>query len=450
MINIVKITNILANIVKKKVLIISYYWPPAGGPGVQRVVNFVKYLPQNGWVPMILTVRDGEYPALDYTLEGLIADNTVVIKTRSIEPFSLYKRLMGKKKEHKIDTYILNQNSKGWLSKITKWVRLNIFIPDARIGWYPFAVVKGKKIMRQEGIDLIYTCSPPHSVQLIGMALSRKYKVPWVADFRDPWSALVAYQGQHRSALTRKIDLWFEKRVLRCASRIVVTCHGLKRALEVDRIVASHKTMVITNGYDPETKALSESRKNDASFVIFYGGNLSDVRLPGPLLDAMEAVMVTGTSRNVVLRIAGSVGRVFWNLVKSKGLEDQIQYIGYVSHEEVLRQHAMSDMLLQVVDNVPSNHLFVSGKLFDYLGSKIPILAIGPKEGEVHQIIKETDSGFFFGYDEGQELTQMLTMVLNDQMDITKKFTFNNIEQYSRSKLTQKLAGVFDALTPAV
>lgn len=253
----------MSNPVKKKVLIITYYWPPAGGPGVQRVINFVKHLPKNGWEPIVLTVKDGEYPAVDDSLNLLLSKKLKVVTTKSLEPFNLYKRLIGKKKDHKIDTYILNQKKTRLSQRIMKWIRLNIFIPDARIGWYPYAVRKGKKIINEERIDLIYTCSPPHSLQLIGKRLSKYTKIPWVADFRDPWTSLVAYQGQDRSILTMKIDTKLEGSVLQQADHLIVTCKGLKQEFIKANNIPEDKISVITNGYEKASQRVDNfSNKN--------------------------------------------------------------------------------------------------------------------------------------------------------------------------------------------
>lgn len=428
----------------KKVLIITYYWPPAGGPGVQRVLNFVKHLPENGWDPIVLTVADGEYPALDKSLNELISSDTSVITTKSIEPFSLYKKLLGKEKDHKIDTYILNQKQSSLPQNIMKWIRLNVFIPDARIGWIPFAVRSGKKIIKEEGVDLIYTCSPPHSLQLIGKKLSKKMNVPWVADFRDPWTSLVAYQGQNRSKLTLKLDSALENSVFTKANRIVVTCKGLKKSIVSSNNVDPNSISVITNGYEKESKSSYKNSSNNV--VIFYAGNLSVVRIPYALLDALESIKEEATKANVEFRIAGNVCEEFWNLVREKGIEDMVNYIGYLSHAEVISNYDTSDFLLQVVDDVSDNHLFIAGKLFDYLGSKKPILAIGPKGGEVEEIINETKSGYFFEYSEGAKLKEQLLEILNFEIDIETTFSFTGIEKYSRSALTKRLAHVFDEL----
>lgn len=437
----------MANIRKKgKVLVVTYYWPPAGGPGVQRIVMFVKYLMQLGWEPIVLTVEDGEYPALDHNLVTELPEGLKVVKTKAIEPFGIYKKLLGKDKTHKIDTYVLNQEGGSLIQRISRWIRLNVFIPDGRIGWYPFAKRKGLAVIKNENIQLIYSCSPPHSVQLIAKVLARKSNLPWLADFRDPWSSIVAYQGQHRSFITRYIDKRLEKSVLKNANHIVVTSQGLK-----DKLVNSYRlkedgVTVITNGFDKRKDEVIDSVKMSEELKIFYAGNLSVVRIPYILLDALEKINNKAKIKNVKFYIAGKACDDFWNIVKEKQIEHMIVFLGYISHQEVLSQYEKVDILLQVVDDVPDNHLFIAGKLFDYLGTRKPIIAIGPKEGEVRSILENTKSGFYYNYTESQRITSDIVSMLEEEVDLNTRFQFENIEQYSRINLTKKLVSRFESI----
>lgn len=209
----------------KKVLIVTYYWPPAGGPAIQRTLKFVKYMRFFGWEPVILTVENGEYPAIDPSLIQEIPDNIQVYKTKAFQPFQLYRMLTGKKGNTHNNANVFGQKDKTFVERLAKWIRLNLFIPDARIGWYAYAVKAAKKIIEQEHIDLIYSSSPPHSLQLIAQKIAKQNKIKWVADFRDPWSELVHYQSYKRTWLTRKIDSHFEKSVFRSADRLVAAAN---------------------------------------------------------------------------------------------------------------------------------------------------------------------------------------------------------------------------------
>lgn len=436
---------------KKKVLVVTYYWPPSGGPGVQRVIYFVKYLRDFGWEPIVLTVKDGEYPAKDEGLFRHLPNDLSVYKTRAFEPFTLYKRLMGQEKEHKIDTYILSNKSRSWKDRLMKWIRMNLFIPDARIGWFPFAVKAGVKMIKSSEIDLIYACSPPHTVQVIAGAIARKTQKPWVADFRDPWGDIVFYQGQNRSRLTAYLDRRMEARVFRHAHKIITTCQGLKNHLIAKQAVPADKIAVITNGFVPLDAPRAKSEKNTdepTCIRIVYAGNLSRVRIPHSLMEAMHRYKNRGEQLPVELVTAGALSTEFTALSADLGLDEWRTHLGYITHQEVIEQYQQADLLLLVVDDVPGNHLFIAGKLFDYLGTQRPILGIGPIDGEVHQIISQTHSGYFIGYadvDAAYEI--LLEMAAIKKGKKPAPFSFKNIAQYTRRSLTQDLASIFDHLT---
>ena len=212
----------------KKVLIITYYWPPAGGPGVQRVLKFAKYLPEFGWEPYILTVKYGEYYAIDDKLLDEIPENLQVYKTSAFEPYNLYRKVLGKSKDKSLPVYILNTSKKdSLLERISKWIRVNLFIPDPRMFWLPFAASKGEKIIKEKNIDLIFTSSPPHTVQLIGKRLSKITGKPWVADFRDPWTKAFWFSEIKRTSFSAKINKSMEKGVLDSADALTFISDSL-------------------------------------------------------------------------------------------------------------------------------------------------------------------------------------------------------------------------------
>ena len=429
---------------KKKVLIITYYWPPSGGPGVQRVLHFVRNLPEYGWDPIVLTVQDGEYPALDPALEKLVPDSVKVIKTKTLEPFQWYKRLTGKKKDHKIDTYILSNKKGSFLENMMRWIRLNLFIPDARIGWLPYAVRAAKKVIRTEEIDVIYSCSPPHTVQVVAKKVADGSQKPWIADFRDPWSSIVFYQDSTRSGITRSLDQRMEKGVLEGADHLITTCQGFKDTLSSDFHLDESKITVITNGYDGEQKFSSHQSRD---LIITYAGNLSEVRMPYALLESLGTLRKEKPGVRIKLHVAGNLCALFEEELKRLNISDLLVKHGYISHGEVLQLYSKSDLLLLVVDKVPDNHLFIAGKLFDYLGAKRPVLAFGPEDGEVREIIRETDSGYYFAYEDKQNTLLALQRELDQKINNQpSQFTFSGREKYSRKALTGRLAGLLDEM----
>ena len=214
----------------KKILVITYYWPPAGGPGVQRILKFAKYLPEFGYKPIILTVKNGDYPANDYSLMKEIPDKIKVVKTKVLEPYNLYRKILGKKPETKIPVAILAQKKN--LSKkeiLMHWIRKNIFIPDARIAWNYHGFLKAQEIIRKDKIEMVLISSPPHSIQLIGYRLKKKFDLPLICDFRDPWTDIHYYENLNRLSLSKKIDQMFEKKVIDCCDRLITVSPALKR-----------------------------------------------------------------------------------------------------------------------------------------------------------------------------------------------------------------------------
>ncbi len=425
----------------KKVLIITYFWPPAGGPGVQRVLKFAKYLPQFGWQPVILTVKDGEFPAIDNSLLSEIPDDIKVYKTKSLEPFALYKKFTGKKKEDKIPTYVLNKSENDTIrDKISKWIRNNIFIPDAKIGWKPAAIKSGLKIIEQENIDLIFASSPPHSVQLIAKKLAQKSKLKWVADFRDPWMEIVYYQGIKRSLITRFIDAKLEKSVFRFADSVISINQNLLDLF--NKKVPLSNSVLIPNGYD-EQDFTNIIQKDPAVFTITYAGVLSKERIPYALIAVLKNFMAQKRKFNFV--IIGKVCQEFSEEIEKNGLTGNTQFVNYIPHKEVLKYLLNSSVLLLVIDDVPQNKGFSTGKIFDYLFCKKPILALGPVDGEAAKMILETDSGKMHDYHDSEGVEQTLNTYYASWSSPQMHHAFK-IENYNRKSLTKKLAQALDQL----
>ena len=412
---------------KKKVLIITYYWPPSGGPGVQRVLNFAKYLPKYGWEPVILTVRKGEYPAKE------IPSHLKVYKTKTFEPFSIFKLVSGKKKDDAIGTYILSEKSPNLVTRLSKWIRLNLFIPDARVGWKRYAVREGKKIIRSENIDLILTSSPPHSLQLIGQALARETGKPWIADYRDPWKEVVYNQNLKRSARAERKDRRLEHDALNAADGIVSISKDILQLLESKREKPRNGCLVF-NGYDNRPAPLP---RNDCP-VITYTGVLSVTRIPTPLLPALRELR----EENIRFRLKfiGNTCPELRQLVEENGLIADTEYISYLPHDESIRHINSSDALLLVIDNVPNNKGILTGKLFEYIGAQRSILAIGNTEGEARHIIDECQCGEMVDYNDTEGAKRILRKLHEAWQCQTPAYSFSNSSRYSREATTGELA----------
>ncbi|MFZ1292137.1 MAG: glycosyltransferase family 4 protein [Melioribacteraceae bacterium] len=425
----------------KKVLIITYYWPPAGGAGVQRVLKFAKYLPQFGWTPIILTVENPDCPVIDETLLKDIHAECKVYTTKAIEPFEIYKKLTGKDKNYKIPSDVITKSSNLSLTeKISKWIRINLFIPDAKIGWKYFAVKEGMKIIRKEKVDLIFSTSPPHTVQLIAKKLAKFTKLKWVADFRDPWMEIVHYQNLNRNFFTKLIDQNLEKNVLQNADSIITISDDIVDLFKSK--IGKKKYFVIPNGYDETDFLKSENTKNKI-FTIAYTGVITKTRVPFVFLSVMKKFVNEDGISNIKFIIAGKTCAEFINEVRKLNLENYVEEKGFLPHHESTNILQNADVLFLIIDDVPNNKGFLTGKIFEYLGSKKPIYAVGPTNGNANEIIQNTNSGKMVDYSDEEGAYQLLKIMYNNWQNNSFNYNFK-VEEYSRKKLTEKLSNIFD------
>jgi len=427
----------------KKVLIITYYWPPAGGAGVQRALKFVKYLPQFGWEPIVLTVEKSDSPVDDISLLNDIPNGTKVYKTKSLEPFELYKKFTGKKSDSKIPSDVLLDTKNASLKdKLSKWIRLNVFIPDAKIGWKKYAVKKGLEIIKHEKIDVIFTTSPPQTVSLIGLELSKQTGVKWITDFRDPWMEIVYYQNIKRNWITTKIDSGLEKKVMTKADGVVTISNDMIRLFKTK--ASNQKYFLIPNGFD-DTDFHNTVNVKNKDFTIAYTGSISKDRVPSVLFSALSKMIYVDGIKNIKLDFAGRYCSEFMTEIENHKLLEFSDLKGFVPHNESTKILNNADCLLLVVDDVPDNKGFLTGKLFEYMGTKKPIFAIGPVNGDAHEYIKQSYSGIMVDYrDEGSAYNSLIEMY-NNWNTGKNNYTFD-VGQFSRKNLTEKLANVFEEI----
>ncbi len=423
----------------KKVLIITYYWPPAGGAGVQRVLKFAKYLPQFGWQPIILTVENPESPVIDETLKKDIPRECIVYKTKSLEPFNLYKKLTGKSEDYKIPTNILAE-SKSLKEKFSKWIRMNLIIPDAKIGWKHYAVKEGIKIIREEKIDLIFATSPPHTIQLIAKKLAKLSGLKWIADFRDPWLEMLHNQDNERSFLTKYFDSKLEKSVLQEADILISISPDMAKLLVTK--TNGKKYYVIPNGFD-ETDFTKIEKVSNKNFTIAYTGIINNTRVPFVLLKALQKLIYEDKLKNIKFVIAGRTCDEFVAEVQKNNLQNFVEEKGFIPHNQSTIILQQADLLLLVIDNIPNNKGFLTGKIFEYLGARTPIFAIGPVNGNANEIIKNTNSGEMVDYSDENMAYQLLKKMHENWNANTISYKFE-VEQYSRKKITESLANIFN------
>ncbi len=423
------------------ILIITYYWPPAGGPGIQRVLKFAKYLPEFGCRPVILTVAHGEYPATDESLMNEVPSSLPVYKTASLEPFALYRNLTGKKSTA-IPTFVLTESTdQSLVQKAAAFLRANIFIPDARIGWKPFAVRQGRKIIRDEKIDIIFSTGPPMSTHLIGQALAKKTHLPWVADFRDPWTDVFYYHSLKRTRWALAIDKSLEHSVLKNADAVVSVSPSIIRSF---RDKEENNYHVIANGYDEQEFGPVQPLPDDGKIHFVHAGHLAGNQNPIVLWKALQNVLQKHSDFNqrFQLDFYGSVHSGIAHSIRNYGLERYTVWHGYKSHQHIIAAYKSAGALFFVVPQCASSKGILTSKLFDYLGAGRPIVGIGPTDGDAAAILSETDAGIMFDYDETQALTKHLEHILNDRTSQHSSQT----EKYTRRALTARLATIVKEL----
>ena len=432
----------------KKVLIITYYWPPAGGPGVQRVLKFAKYLPEYGWMPIILTVNKGEYPSIDETLLDEIPDTIRVYKTYSLEPGFLYKKFTGMSDEEKIPTAVLAEKEPSFKKKIARWLRLNLFIPDAKIGWKPYAVSEGKKIIDKEKPDLIYSSSPPPTVHLIARKLKQYSSLRWIADFRDPWTDIHYYENLHKNSLSNKMDCRLEKAVLHECDKIVcVSQYDID--MDFGKKVSESKCINIANGYDEKDfDDIRQGVTDQRIFNFMHLGVVGIERCPNNLFKIIhelgEKKIISET--DFQLTFVGKVETEVKHIIDKFKINKFVKYIPYLPHNEALKYSSQASALLLLITQSKKNIRILPGKTFEYMRIGIPIMALGPENGEVARIFNTLDYYKVIDYKNAREISKFLIQIYNIHKEGRNKALkpTREIEKYERKNLTKQLAAIFD------
>ncbi len=434
----------------KKVLIITYYWPPAGGPGVQRVVRFVQHLPDFGWQPVVLTVADGDYPAIDESLAEKIPAVCRVYPTPVLEPYQLYRKLSGKRREDQLPTFILSKKERESITeRLARWIRGNVFLPDARVGWIPYAVKTGKKVIREEKIDLIFATSPPHTVQLIAKKLAQTSGLPWVADFRDPWTEAFWAEEIPQTRLAKRFDQHLEMSVLRRLSVLTTVSEGLGKMFA--QKVPSLHYKVIHNGFDllPAEPVCAEK------FIILHFGHVNKSQDLSTFFQALETLPQTMREQTKLI----FVGRIFEGFrelfAKYEGIFD-IEMRDYMPLQELMVFARQASLLLRPMIRTSYAKDVVGAKTFDYLALRKPILTLGEKNSVSEKILSETGSGEIFEY---QDIAGMGAFVQKN-FEIWKSRGYvllenaDRLEKYTTRYNVARLVDVFNSLcqstTPAV
>lgn len=420
----------------KKVLIVTYYFPPAGGPGVQRWLKFVKYLPDYQIQPVVYVPENPSYPILDEGLQEDISAQAIIIKRPIFEPYGLAS-VFSKNKTKKISAGIIpNERKMTTVDKFLLWIRGNFFIPDARVFWVKPSVAYLKKYLQENQIDTVITTGPPHSLHLIGMKLKAQLPIRWIADFRDPWTTIGYHDKLRLSDYAENEHKNLERQVLHTADSIIVTSKSTK--FEFQR-KTNQPITVITNGYDSENVG---KQTLDAKFSLAHIGSFLSERNPVILWQALSDLVkeVPGFSSHLELKLIGTISKEIHETMHSYNLAEYVNDLGYVSHQEALVHQRKSQVLLLIEINSRNTISIIPGKLFEYMVSGRPIVAIGPRSSDFAEIIQSTNTGSFFDYSDKEGLKKTILALYESYLNGTLKVNAVGLEAYSRKKLTERLA----------
>lgn len=422
----------------KKVLIITYYWPPAGGPGVQRWLKFVKYLREFEVEPVVYIPEDAHYPLTDPSLLKEVPADITILQKKIKEPYAL-SGLISRKQTSTISSGIISEPGKqSLLQKVMLFIRGNFFIPDARKFWIKPSVKFLTKYLQQNEIDTVITTGPPHSVHLIGKGLKEKTGIIWIADFRDPWTNIGYHKKLKMTSSSRVKHAKLEKEVLNKADHVLTT--SFTTAAEF-REKTSRPVSVITNGYDitKNFKAVP-----DRKFSLSHIGSLLSGRDPRNLWRCLGELVSEDEvfGKDFLLKLTGAVSEDVLRSIKEAGLEDNLEINEYVPHPEALELQRNSSVLLLVEIDSEETRAIIPGKLFEYMAAKRPILAMGPDKWDVIKILNETGAGDVFSYSDSEILKQHILKLYRLYKKNKLDTSAQNFENYSRRNLTGQLAKI--------
>ncbi|MFO8129183.1 MAG: glycosyltransferase family 4 protein [Bacteroidales bacterium] len=425
----------------KKVLIITYYWPPSGGSGVQRWLKFARYLPEYGFEPVVLTVKPDKasYPVLDPSLEAEIPEGLKVFKTNTLEVSALYRKLIGKGSYP--HSSFDNERKPSAGQKISRFIRGNFFIPDSRMGWKRFALRKAKKLIREYGISYVVTTGPPHSVHLTGLALKKCMNVNWIADFRDPWTDIFYYDAFYHTPWAERIDRKLEQKVVEECHRLSIVSPALKDIMKAksDKICPD-KILVIPNGFDEEDFRIPSRPPKDQFLATFTGSLSNDNRKMDAFGKALKKAVRLHAGIPVKFRFVGNIDESIRKVFKENDLENILETIPYVPHRQAVKYLRESTLCFSTIRRSDKNKGIISGKIFDYLGSEKPVFCIGPTDGNVADILEECEAGKVMDYEDLEGMIAYLSELMarwksNPNLDHRNP----TYKKYSRRALTREL-----------
>lgn len=429
----------------KKVLIVTYYWPPAGGPGVQRWLKFAKYLPEFGWEPIIYTPENPSYPLVDETLTKEVPKELKIVKTNIWEPYQIAEKFSKSNKKFKGGQFDVGKNQ-SFVSKLSIFIRGNFFIPDARKFWVKPSIKFLKDYLKENHIDTIVTTGPPHSLHLIGLGLKKELPdLKWVADFRDPWTEISYYKHLKLTSGSDRKHRQLEKSVFENADLTLATSYTDAENFRRNGANA----FCITNGFDIDLEKSGGSNPSiSAKFTLSYVGVLEQLRNPENLWKALITLCEKHQdfAKNLKLKFVGRVDDRILNEIENSVLKNNILNLGYLAHDDSVTEMENSNLLL--ITNFPneSSKGIIPGKLFEYLATGKKIISFGPKDADVETILDKTKAGKHFDYSESLEIETFIFSLYEDWKSGRSITNSANINEFSRRELTKELVAKLERL----
>ncbi len=433
----------------KKVLIITYYWPSGGGGGVMRWLKMSQYLfSDSDWEPIIFTPKNAGYLVNDSSLNDQLPKNLKVLRHPILEPNNFLSKLgLNKFKKNVAAGGIGGKNkSASFLEKTMVWIRSNLFIPDARFLWIKPASRKIIQEIKNLDIDAIITTGPPHSMHLIGLNIKKKTGIPWIADFRDPWTFIDFFEDLNLSQLARKKHFRLEKSVVELADKLVTVSQSWADDFEK---LYGKKFELITNGFDPADFKNQENVQLDEKFTITHIGSLNKDRNSPVIWQALAEICKENQEfkDKLEVQLIGNITSELEEELIELQLKDSVKIVNHISHNKVIDIIQTSNLLLLLINNTSNKSGIIPGKLYEYLAAKRPIISIGDKSGDSAKIIEETNAGKMIGFDEKNLLKNTIIDHFNSSKTIDfKNFSSNKIEKYSRKNLAMQYANLLDSI----
>ena len=415
----------------KNLLLVTYFWPPSGKASVHWPLRMSQHLPSHGWNPVILTVDKDTFSHHDSTSAFAANPDLEVVRAGGVEPFDLYRRFMGKPVGAPLQaSEAISRTNTGLRHRISVWIRMNLFVPDARVGWYWSAVRKARKAFSGRSFDAVLSVGPPHTALLVGSKLARVFGAPHIPVLIDPWTDIVYYRGFWRNPVALAVDRALERRVLESAADVVFITQSMRSDYIVKYPAIEPRSHVLYWGYDESPFLTGVRQPLTPHRTMIHAGNIFDYQNPRRFWRTVRSINDTGLDLRLVF--IGTVGPEIRESIRAEGLEPKTSYRGFLPYDEMIKELVRADYLMVCA----SEKRHVPGKLFEYLRSRKPILAFGDDNEEVRTILSEASAGLLVPYDDSAEQFFSRSWGGGPALDVVRK--------YDRRSIAQDLSGILE------